>query len=188
MCHSLHTKYLDGLGRSPCSRFYFLVTARVAWVGLGCTGRCWGEGAPAVITLTWPELASQHRPKRCVWKSKLTLVQISGLCYLWQYEETHMGSPCGCMGTRAEESHEHLARQVRITVQTHTNHGISQPVSEEGNCYEYKLNNWVLETFGHRSFYLQIISKCCDSTSHRWFRNKGQKRKEKSSGMEEKAN
>lgn len=74
------------------------------------------------------------------------------------------------MGPRTKDSQEHLAGKVRITIQTDINHGFchkmapSQPVSEQGNCYESILNNWALEIFGHRSFYLQMISACCEGT------------------------
>jgi len=39
-----------------------------------------------------------------------------------------------------------------------------KPISEQGNCYESTLNNWALQIFGHRPFYLQMISKSHEGT------------------------
>lgn len=60
-----------------------------------------------------------------------------------------------------------MAGELQITIQIDTiiplsQNGTSQPISEQSNCHESILSKWALVIFGHRSFDLQMISKCCE--------------------------
>lgn len=60
-----------------------------------------------------------------------------------------------------------MAGELKITIQIDTiiplsQNGTSQPISEQSNCHESILSKWALVIFGHRSFDLQMISKCCE--------------------------